>query len=433
MKKTKKNFLREIPKFNFVFILLIISFPLFFHLVYLFPVNSKISTEKSNYIKKSNSEILIYNIDINSPKLTISSNGQYFIVASDNKIYYFNKDYKSSLWNFSCGGDGNSIHFLSMSSDGRNILVGSDTGRIYFFKNETSNLIWYYYLDDPWMDPLVGKISSNGNFIVVGSGTYMYTPNITGRISFFNSTNSIPLWNYTINETIISVDISSDGQHLVAGARNNRIYLFESNDSTPLWSYKTGGDVRSVAISGDGQYIIAGSDDNNAYLFSRNSSVPLWNYTAKTDVRHVDISKEGEKIVIGTFYNIPRFILFERKDPNPKLIFSPDHIVSGAAISSNGQFFAFSSRDKVFFFKNSSNSPLWSYSTNGYVYDISMSSNGEYVLVGSNKVYLLPKNLPLPPDLRFIGLLIIGVVGAAISVTFVYFLHLALFHKDKKV
>jgi WD40 repeat protein len=154
-------------KTKFLFIIFILILPSIFSFKNEISINGLM---RETTPKTSDSNIRIYSIGGEIFHLTISSHGTFFMAASENKIYYFNKDMKSNpIWNYSMGGDGNTIHFLSMSSDGRNILVGSDTGRIYFFKNESSNLIWYYYLDDQWMDPLVGKISSDGNFIVVGS------------------------------------------------------------------------------------------------------------------------------------------------------------------------------------------------------------------------------------------------------------------------
>ena len=94
------------------------------------------------------------------------------------------------------------------------------------------------------------------------------------------------LWNFTTDDDITSVAISSDGNYIVAGSKDNQIYLFNHSSflsktpKTPMWNYTTGDEVNSVAISSDIFYIIAGSNDNHAYLFNNISdSTQKWNYT----------------------------------------------------------------------------------------------------------------------------------------------------------
>ncbi len=48
-------------------------------------------------------------------------------------------------------------------------------------------------------------------------------------------------------------------------------FLIPKHSATSLiWNYTTGDDIDSVAISSDGQYIVAGSKDNNTYLSNYN-------------------------------------------------------------------------------------------------------------------------------------------------------------------
>jgi WD40 repeat protein len=88
------------------------------------------------------------------------------------------------------------------------------------------------------------------------------------------SANSI--WSYTTGEILFSVAISSDGQYIAAGGKDNKTYLFSKDSSTPLWNYTTGGWVRTVAISSNGQYITAGSDDGKIYLFDKTLIYIRW-------------------------------------------------------------------------------------------------------------------------------------------------------------
>jgi outer membrane protein assembly factor BamB len=421
----------EFKKSQLVIIWLILILPLIFSTTNPFQLSQSKSYEKFTFLKPSNSKILTYPVENDVSHVSISSTGQYFVACSNNKVYYFNKDIKSPLWNYSAGSEGNSMRFAKISSDGKHILTGGDTGRVYLFQNESSNPLWYYYVSETWMEPLAGAISSDGTYIVMGSGTHMYTTNITGHVFLFNKTSSIPLWNFTIKETILSVDISSDGQYIAAGGRDKKLYFFNRTNSNPLWTYQTEGFIWSVAISNDGKFVAVGSDDDKVYLFNRKSNNTIWNFTTPNEVRTVAISFNGHRVVAGTYWN-PAIFYFNNKNPDPIWSYSPDYSVRKVIISSNGNYFAFRTYNEVYFFSNSSNSPAWSYKTGDYISDISMSSEGDYILLGSNKVYLLPRNLPRPPDLRIFGLIIIGVVGAGVGITFIYFLHLSLFRKDKK-
>jgi len=117
------------------------------------------------------------------------------------------------------------------------------------------------------------------------------------------SANSI--WSYTTGEILFTVAISSDGQYVAAGGKDNKTYLFSKDSSTSLWNYTTEGWVRSVAISSDGQYIAVGSGtplgDGNLYLFNKTSSTPLWTYTTGNTVRSVAISSDGQLIATGSY------------------------------------------------------------------------------------------------------------------------------------
>ena len=76
-----------------------------------------------------------------------------------------------------------------------------------------------------------------------------------------------PLWSYTTNNGVESVDVSSDDNYIAAGGNDRSIYLFsKSGGGMPLWSYLTRDLVTSVFISSDGSYIAAGSFNQNVYL-----------------------------------------------------------------------------------------------------------------------------------------------------------------------
>jgi uncharacterized delta-60 repeat protein len=237
-------------------------------------------------------------------------------------------------------------------------------------------------------------LSSDGEYIVANSNDK--------KVYLFDKDSSTPLWNYTTGGTVWSIAISADGEYIVAGSQDNKVYFFNKDSSTPLWNYTTGGIVYSVAISADGEYVVAGSTDNKVYLFDKDSSTPLWNYTTGSPVYSVDISADGEYIAAGT-QNMEdsKVYLFDKDSSTPLWNYTTGDLVQSMAISADGEYIVvgtYYGDNKTYLFNKDSNTPLWSYETGGRVYSVATSADGEYVVVGSrdNKVYFFNKDSSTP-------------------------------------
>ncbi len=61
-----------------------------------------------------------------------------------------------------------------------------------------------------------------------------------------------------MEDDVIPVAISRDGNYIAVGDGNGFLYLFHRSQSTPLWNYKTGTSVHSLAFSSDGNYLVVG-------------------------------------------------------------------------------------------------------------------------------------------------------------------------------
>ncbi|RLI77748.1 hypothetical protein DRP04_10915 [Archaeoglobales archaeon] len=99
-----------------------------------------------------------------------------------------------------------------------------------------------------------------------------------------------PKWSYGTGDYVWSVAISSDGEYVVAGSKDDKVYFFDRSGKL-LWSYETGGDVWSVAISSDGKYVVAGSGDSKVYFFDRSGKL-LWSYDTDDWVESVAITPD---------------------------------------------------------------------------------------------------------------------------------------------
>jgi len=210
------------------------------------------------------------------------------------------------------------------------------------------------------------------------------------------SANSI--WSYATGEILFSVAISSDGQYVAAGGKDNKVYLFDKASSTPLWNYTTGGWILSVAISSDGQYIAAGGKDHKVYLFNKTSSTPLWSYPTAVDINSVAISSDGQYIAAAIYNNVYLFDKAGSRLWHYTLEGAAD-VVRSVAISADGQYIAAGGHgDNIYVFNKTSSTPLWNYNAGGIIASVAISSNGQYIAAGSydDKVYLFDKASSTP-------------------------------------
>ena len=214
-----------------------------------------------------------------------------------------------------------------------------------------------------------------------------------------------PDWSYTTSGDIESgaVDISSSGEYVVVGSKDDKVYLFDKDSNTALWSYTTGGDVSAVSISENGDYIAAGSDDDKIYLFHKDSSIPLWSYTSPGDVVSIAISGNGEYVAAGTHPpgGAGKLYLFDNGGNlhwDTQIAGGSEGVIS-ISFSNDGEFLvAGSHNNKVYYFDKDSSTEIWSYTTAGNVYSVAMSSDGEYIAVGTenDKIYLFDKDSSTP-------------------------------------
>jgi len=256
------------------------------------------------------------------------------------------------------------------------------TGKFRVWANDSAGnpYVWQDWAD--WQN--------NTNLMVpinITKGVYNYTIEYNNSNGLFGTPDTVmvtinlhyhyPLWSYSTSDALMDVDISKDGQYVVAGSYDYKVYLFNQQEPNPVWSYETGNIVRTVAISFDGNYIVAGSDDNKVYLFNKTSSTPMWIYSTGGDINSVAISDDGFYIVAGS--DDDRIYLFNRTSSTPIWSYSSSYNFESVDISANGEYLVGgNSDDKAYLFHRNSSSPIW----NVVGHTVSISGNGEYILAG---------------------------------------------------
>jgi len=219
----------------------------------------------------------------------------------------------------------------------------------------------------------------------------------------------IPVWSYNIPSGKRCA-ISSNGEYIAIACGNFDLYLFEKNNLTPIWISHLGESVSSVAITPDGQYIVAGTtgrEDSNIYFFEKNSSIPLWSCNTGGDVVSLAISSSGQYIAAGIGRDNQGVLFLRKSSSSPLWRYDTGGaigFVKDVALSSDGDYIVAGTYDGyLYYFGKNSSTPIWMYKTPGWAYNVDISADGNYIVVGTSnansndKFYLLEKtsNIPL--------------------------------------
>ena len=96
--------------------------------------------------------------------------------------------------------------------------------------------------------------------------------------------------------------ISTDGNYIVSGSRDNKVKLWDVNKKSLVHTFKGHRDwVNSVATSNDGNYIVSGSKDRKVKLWDVNKKSLVHTFEGHQDsVNSVAISNDGNYIVSGS-------------------------------------------------------------------------------------------------------------------------------------
>ena len=275
--------------------------------------------------------------------VSTSNDGNYVIAGSDDyHIYYFDKD--GFLWRIKVD---ERITTTDISSDGRYAIAGSWNKCVYFFDNQDPNkLLWKRVLEGV----CEVSISEDGRYIAIG-GSDVYL------LDKYNTA----IWEKDISGGV--VDISGDGNYVLAGERFNRhTYCYDRSGKLewddPYDEYlddNHGGyhvHLGSVGISTDGSYSVVGTYgfDLTVRSFDKTGNV-VWRI--KNDTYAVDISGDGHYITAGVSSSeMGERILYIDNFDNGNIIYDYglEDPVWVMDLSKDGKYFAVAAKTTVYFF-----------------------------------------------------------------------------------
>ncbi|TFG04093.1 MAG: hypothetical protein EU539_11555 [Promethearchaeota archaeon] len=260
---------------------------------------------------------------------------------------------------------------------------------------------WIYTTDD---EVASVDISANGEWIVANSIPITTLPSPRNLMVFKKESATIQ-WTFPISaypSSGMRVAISADGNYIAATDFYETIYLFDTTSGTQLWNYTTTGAISTIAISHNGDYIAVGghvgpTSTTRIYLFNKLSPIPIWN---TTDFGYqVDISSNGEYIISA---NTEDMYLFHRSSANPVVNYSiplSSTLIYSAVISSDASRVAVGYHDyHLAVYPQLVETQSWNYHTNGFIYDVDISGDGSYIVAGSgdDNVYLFDSMSSIP-------------------------------------
>ena len=272
------------------------------------------------------------------------------------------------------------------------------------------------------------SVSSTPNASTLVAGT------VDRRVTVFSSSGS-EKWSAEVNYEVWATSISADGSRVAAGTAEKKpargsLYIFDGSGH-PLWRYDVTAPIWSICFSADGRRCLAGCWDGNVYAFIEHEGTWTCSSVAKlgrAGVYGVSISDSGD-IGIAAQYDfglhcfrwpLKEFAKIEIPESGYHTALNHDgtvalvglrqgsaaivdltraqftvtpsftqHPICATAISGNGAILALGSFDGKMYLVTREGRRLWSLATDGEVWDLSLTKDARFVVVGSGDGRLL--------------------------------------------
>lgn len=270
--------------------------------------------------------------------LDISDDGNYVVAGGTGSSVYYWANAKSQSGSNIAPVVSHSflglVEAVDLSSNGDYVAAVSSAGEVAYWKNARTNFqpTW------TWKADVVAEhfndvaISDDGNYIAASSSvtdatSVHYWAGATGL-----GANPPPTWSSGVGHSFFSIDMSSNGDSVIAGAVN-MVYFWRgatglTNMPSPTWTYTIGTDstpVLDVAIDDAGDYMAACTVSNvgaTVYFFDSTGSLK-WSWGVDAD--KLSISSNGATLAVGTPVFDSAFLLSTGFQ-------TPTHVPSGAPV-----------------------------------------------------------------------------------------------------
>lgn len=333
------------------------------------------------------------------------------------------------VWTYS--SPGSEIGGVTVSSDGSAIAVGG--GKIWLFSKKGTLLA-----KEPFGDQVV--ITPDGSSLVASYSSMLYQ---FKRITSPKGSESPlkELWETSLQSAVRSIDISDDGNTIVASAQDGGTYFYTSTGekiggnksyNALIRVSSTGGRIVGVSqgvmclydrtgvcseseegivgaepdfmeLTSSGNIAVFNDDQRVRSVFLNNETL-RWTVRATGDVTALAMTPSGSGILAGTENgNVDLFDEYGNhswsyaSNPGNK----PGAGITCVALSNEGTVAAAGSYDGKIFALNSTGVEIWSNRTKDHIHHIAMSADGTLVVAtGEETVYAFTTSVQSIPIVR---------------------------------
>ena len=333
------------------------------------------------------------------------------------------------VWTYS--SPGSIIGSVSVSSDGSVIAVGAD--KIWLFSRSGE-----FLSKEPFGDHVV--LTPNGLHLLssYASTLYFFERNVSADKANFSFRKK---WEYNLPTGVRSIDISEDGNTLVASSQASGTYVFSSlgklTGSKERYSAlvrvaSNGGKILGVSVAGLFQYSKTGevtqykdisigsepdvleitsmgttavfNDDQRVVAVNTLDGTQRWKTRATGDVTALAMTPSGSGILVGTdngdidFFNSKGNLSWSYStNPAGK----PAAGIQDVALSNDGTIDVAGTYNGKIVALNAKGEAIWSAQTNDRIHHIAMSADGSLVVAaGEETVYAFSPSAISSPATR---------------------------------
>jgi tetratricopeptide (TPR) repeat protein len=264
-----------------------------------------------------------------------------------------------------------SIRCEASTSDGKNILAGSENGIVYFI-DQKANSPWRY---DSGSSVVALDITPDGRY-----GVFCNSEKTLELLDCVN--DGKPLWKKDMSKSgITSVAITSEPV-ILAATDEFEIVLIDL-EGKKKGSFATEEIITMLDITDDGSKVLAASTESLFMIVDGKPPTRLSAFKRHSNIQSVSISKEGGLISVGTregsvyLLDDKGNILYEYNIQTP---------IYGVSVSSNGDVAAGAMNGTIVLFSNDGE-PLWKYQTGENIWDVDISKKGDKIISACGLVF----------------------------------------------
>jgi ABC-type sugar transport system permease subunit/outer membrane protein assembly factor BamB len=228
--------------------------------------------------------------------VSTSEDGQITAVASEDRNVYLLNDQGEQVWAFRSS---RIVLDVAVSADGSRIFASDEGRTVYFLDSATGEPLWQASLQN-----IADRIAIYGTKTI-----RVVAGNRDSQVMLFGPDGK-QLWITQLADSVLSVDVNSNGKYIVAGTLDGKVTLINGANGDTLWRIDLPNEVAcntrdksncvNVAINADGSRIIVGTLNGDVYLLDGAEGDTLQEQTAAAPITSVSISQDGQTLMFAT-------------------------------------------------------------------------------------------------------------------------------------